>query len=86
MSVWQGANYYIEVFSERYHDSLEAKAKKLQEKYLFIDENLDRLLEQNWKEIGSDVSDIDYDTSDESHDYHEHDNNINNDHDHKKNK
>jgi len=65
-SIWQGANYYIEVFSERYRDSLDKKAQELEEKYLFIDENLDSLLRANWAEI-SDVSDIDaeYDTSDE---------------------
>ena len=43
-SIWQGANYYIEVFSERYHDSLEKKAKQLEQQYLYIDENLDSLL------------------------------------------
>jgi len=69
-SVWQGANYYIEVFSERYSSSLEQKAKQLQEQYLFIDENLDSLMEDKWAEIQSDVSDLDtnefeYDTSDE---------------------
>ena len=74
-SVWQGANYYIEVFSERYHDSLEKKAKQLEEQYLFIDENLDSLLSKNWSEIQSDLEDTDrednddhddeYDTSDE---------------------
>eukprot|EP00483_Globobulimina_turgida_P013261 UN13285 len=65
-SIWQGANYYIEVFSERYHDSLEKKAKQLDEQYLFIDENLDSLLNENWSNI-TDGSDIDgeYDSSDE---------------------
>lgn len=74
-SVWQGANYYIEVFSERYHDSLERKAKQLEEQYLFIDENLDSLLLKNWSDVQSDLEDTDndhehdqeyeYDTSDE---------------------
>ena len=79
-SIWQGANYYIEVFSERYHNSLEQKAKQLQEQYLYIDENLDGLLHQNWKDISSDISDLDgdYDTSEEYTDgdsvhSHEHD-------------
>eukprot|EP00484_Ammonia_sp_Unknown_P025688 CAMPEP_0197034094 /NCGR_PEP_ID=MMETSP1384-20130603/12302_1 /TAXON_ID=29189 /ORGANISM="Ammonia sp." /LENGTH=540 /DNA_ID=CAMNT_0042463977 /DNA_START=23 /DNA_END=1645 /DNA_ORIENTATION=+ len=74
-SVWQGANYYIEVFSERYSNSLEKKAKQLEEKYLFIDENLDSLLRDKWNELHSDVSDTEtqdddaeneYDTSDTS--------------------
>lgn len=72
-SIWQGANYYIEVFSERYHDSLEQKAQQIEEQYLFIDENLDHLLNQKWQEtrdMHSDISDLDltegdYDTSDE---------------------
>merc|ERR1712154_409842 len=66
-SIWQGANYYIEVFSERYHNSLEQKAKQLEEQYLYVDENLDSLLHQNCKDIPSDISDFDaeYDTSDE---------------------
>ena len=71
-SVWQGANYYIEVFSERYHDSLEKKAKQLEEQYLFIDENLDSLLLKNWSDVQSDLEcdtdndhDYEYDTSDE---------------------
>jgi len=66
-SIWQGANYYIEVFSERYHNSLEQKAKMLEEQYLFVDENLDNMLLQNWKDVSSDVSDLDgeYDTSEE---------------------
>jgi len=67
-SIWQGANYYIEVFSERYHNSLEQKAKQLEEQYLFIDENLDGLLHQNWRDVSSDISDLDgeyYDTSEE---------------------
>ena len=69
-SIWQGANYYIEVFSERYHDTLERKAEQIEKQYLFIDENLDHLLNQNWRELQSDVSDLDlnegeYDTSDE---------------------
>merc|ERR1712154_335635 len=80
-SIWQGANYYIEVFSERYHNSLEQKAKQLEEQYLFIDENLDGLLHQNWRDISSDISDLDgeYDTSEETEEYtdgdsvHDHD-------------
>merc|ERR1712154_301470 len=68
-SIWQGANYYIEVFSERYHDTLERKAQQIEKQYLFIDENLDHLLNQNWRDLQSDVSDVDlteeYDTSDE---------------------
>ena len=59
-SIWQGANYYIEVFSERYHDSLERKAKQLEERYYYIDENLDHLLEKKWDELQSDVSDYEH--------------------------
>ena len=67
-SVWQGANYYIEVFAERYHGELERKAKQIEERYLFVDENLDHLLNQNWRDISTlsdtDVSDLEYDTDD----------------------
>ena len=68
-SVWQGANYYIEVFSERYHDSLEKKAKQLEEQYLFIDENLDSLLMKNWSEVQSDLDDTDRDETEDGPDY-----------------
>lgn len=55
-SVFNGANYYIEVFSERYNDSLKSKQARLQEKYSLIEERLDEILKKKFKEIEDEFS------------------------------
>ena len=50
-SIFNGANYYIEIFSERYNETLKQKQAKLEKKYTTIEERLDEILKQKFQEI-----------------------------------